>query len=62
VLNQSDEEILVVLDRQILGGVSELRNIATKITRSVRRLSAADVFQITGRMASSGGIEVVLGR
>ena len=62
VLNQSDDEILVVLDRQVLGGVSELRNIATKITRSVRRLSAADVFQITGRMASSGGIEVVLGR
>lgn len=62
LLNEPGDEILVVLDRHVLGGVSELRGIATKITKSVRRLSAADVFQITGRMAPSGGVEVVLGR
>ena len=55
-------EILVVVDRRILGGVSELRAIATATTKSVRRLSSADVLQITGRWAPAGGIEVILGR
>ena len=32
------------------------------ITKSVRRLSAGDVYQMTGISAPAGGIEVVLGR
>jgi hypothetical protein len=62
VLAQPADEILIIVDRRVLGGVSELLGIATKITKSVRRLSAADVFQMTGRMAPAGGVVVVLGR
>jgi hypothetical protein len=62
LLNEPDDEILVIVDRHVLGGVSELREIATKITKSVKRLSAAEVFQMTGHAAPSGGVEVVLGR
>jgi hypothetical protein len=62
LINEPDDDFLVIVDRQVLGGVSELRNIATKTTKFVTRLSAADVFQITGKRASSGGVEVVFGR
>ena len=62
LLNEPDEDIVVIVDRRVLGGVSELRDIATKITKSVKRLTAAEVYQITGKRASSGGVEVVLGQ
>jgi hypothetical protein len=60
--NEPEHAIVVVVDGHVVGGISELRNIASAITKSVRRLSAGDVYQITGISAPAGGIEVVLGR
>jgi len=60
--NEPDAPIVVILNGRIRGGVAELRGIAVALTRSVRRLSAAEVYQMTGLSAPSGGIEVVLGR
>lgn len=62
ILNASDLPIVVIINGRIVGGVAELRNISVAITRTVRRLDASDVYQITGQSVSSGGIEVVLGR
>lgn len=60
--NEPEHAIVVIVDGKVVGGVSELRGIAVAITKSVRRLSAADVYQMTGLSAPAGGIEVVLGR
>jgi len=60
-LNQPPQEIVVVVNRTIVGGINELHGISPSAVRSVRRLSAADVFHITGRSAPSGGIELVFG-
>jgi hypothetical protein len=60
--NEPEHAIVIVIDGHVIGGISELRNIAAAITKSVRRLSAGDVYQITGISAPAGGIEVVLGR
>jgi hypothetical protein len=54
--------IVVIVNGRVLGGLEELRRIDVRITRSVRRLNAADVYHMTGLSASSGGIEVLLGR
>jgi hypothetical protein len=62
VTSAPDQGIVVIVDHQVLGGVAELRNIAVAITKSVRRLSAADVYQLAGISAPAGGIEVVIGR
>jgi hypothetical protein len=62
ILNASDVPIVVIINGRIVGGVAELRNISVAITRSVRRLDASDVYQMTGQSVPSGGIEVVLGR
>jgi hypothetical protein len=53
--------MVVIENRMIRGGVEQLRDVDARIVRSVRRLSAADVYQITGKATSSGGIEVLLG-
>ena len=62
ILAEPPEPIVVILNRSILGGVSELRNLESVNVRSVRRLTAAEVFSMTGHSASSGGIEVLIGR
>lgn len=60
--NEPEHAIVVIIDGRVRGGLAELRSIAVAITKSARRLSAADVYQLTGISASAGGIEVVLGR
>ena len=60
--NEPEHAIVIIIDGHVIGGISELRNIATAITKSVKRLSGADVYQMTGISAPAGGIEVVLGR
>jgi hypothetical protein len=52
---------VVVVNRMVRGGVEQLRSLDARVVRSVRRLSAADVYQITGKASSSGGVEVLLG-
>jgi hypothetical protein len=53
--------MVVIENRQVRGGLEELRGIDARHVRSVRRLSAAEVYQMTGRAVSSGGVEVLLG-
>jgi hypothetical protein len=60
VLNEP-APFVVVMNRMVHGGVEQLRSLDARIVRSVRRLSAADVYQITGKASSSGGVEVMLG-
>jgi hypothetical protein len=60
-INEPANQIVVVINRSIQGGLGELRTIAPAAVRTVRRLSASDVYQLTGRSAPSGGIEVVFG-
>ena len=60
LMNEPPSTIVVVVNRSIVGGVDELRGIETRAVRAVRRLSAADVFQLTGRSAPSGGIELIM--
>ena len=60
-INEPRSAILVIVDRTVRGGLEELRDIDARLVRSVRRLTAADVYQITGRSAPSGGVEVVFG-
>jgi hypothetical protein len=61
-INEPPDAIVVIVDRRATGGVSELRNLSTAIIKSIKRLSAAEVFNMTGRSAPAGGIEVVMGR
>jgi hypothetical protein len=53
--------MVVIENRQVRGGLEQLRSIDARYVRAVRRLSAAEVYQMTGRAASSGGIEVLFG-
>lgn len=62
LLNEAAEPIVVIIDGQVIGGTSALHGVPTALTRSLRRLTAAEVFQRTGVTAPSGGIEVTLGR
>jgi len=62
LLNQPPDAFLVIVNGTVMGGLDELRGIDVRLVQSVRRLSAADVYQITGRSAPSGGIEVRLGQ
>jgi hypothetical protein len=62
ILAEPSDPIVVIVNRSIRGGVRELRDIESSNVRSIRRLTAAEVFSITGRSAPSGGIEVLLGR
>lgn len=52
------EDILVIINGQVLGGVDELRAIEAVEVLWVRRLTASDVYFRLGRTAPSGGIEV----
>jgi len=62
LLNEPAHPIVVIIDGQVIGGTSALDGLPTAITKSVWRLTAAEVFQRTGVSAPSGGIEVILGR
>ena len=62
LINEPAQAIVVVIDGRVVGGTSELRGLLTAATRSVRRLTAAEVFQRTGVAAPAGGVEVILGR
>ena len=53
--------MFVIENRMVRGGLEQLHSIDARHVRSVRRLSAADVYQMTGRSSSSGGVEVILG-
>src|SRR4029453_13190395 len=48
LINEPAQAIVVVIDGRVVGGTSELRGLPTATTRSVRRLTAAEVFQRTG--------------
>jgi hypothetical protein len=61
-LNEPEHAFLVIINRRTLGGLAELRDIPVARATAVRRLSAAEIFQITALSAPAGGIEVVLGR
>jgi hypothetical protein len=52
---------VVIVNRTVRGGLEQLRSLDARIVRSVRRLSSADVYQMTGKASSSGGVEVVFG-
>lgn len=62
LVNEPAQAIVVIIDGRVVGGTSELRGLPTATTRSVRRLTAAEVFQRTGVAAPAGGVEVILGR
>jgi len=53
--------MVVIENRLVRGGLEQLRSIDARHVRGVRRLSAAEVFQMTGRAVSSGGVEVLIG-
>ncbi|HEY9225583.1 MAG TPA: hypothetical protein VIP11_02975 [Gemmatimonadaceae bacterium] len=60
-INEPAVPIVVVVNRLVSGGVEQLRDLDARVVRSVRRITAAEVFMITGRSAPAGGVEVVLG-
>jgi hypothetical protein len=60
ILNEPPS-MVVIENRQVRGGLEQLRGIDASYVRAVRRLSAAEVYQITGKTSSSGGVEVILG-
>jgi hypothetical protein len=60
-LNEPARPIVVIVHRMIVGGVEQLRNIDPREVRAVRRLNAAQVYQLTGHSAPSGGVEIVMG-
>ena len=61
-LAEPAEPILVILNQMVVtGGLAELQHIESASVRSIRRLSAAEVFNMTGRSAPAGGIEVLFG-
>lgn len=62
LLNEPDNALLVIIDRRAIGGLIELRHVPAALTGSVKRLTAAEVFYLTGLSAPSGGVEVALGR
>jgi hypothetical protein len=48
------------MNKMVLYGIYELRNIRASSVSSIRRLSPAEVYQQTGRSAPSGGLEVIV--
>ncbi len=53
--------IVVIVNQTVAGGLSELEHMQASGIRSIRRLNAAEVFNLTGRSAPAGGIEVLFG-
>jgi hypothetical protein len=62
IYNEPAVTIVVIANRQVIGGADELRIMGVTGLLCVRRLSAADVYQITGGSAPDGGVELVRGR
>jgi hypothetical protein len=58
ILEQPPNDIVVIINGQIYGGVDELRALPAGEVAWLRRLSASDVYYKLGRTAPSGGIEV----
>ena len=61
-LNEPADKLVVVIGQTVQGGVAELRDIDPRIVSAVRKLSASDVYQLTGRFAPDGGIQVLFVR
>ena len=60
ILAAPRDDLLVIVNGQVMGGVDELGVVPATGILWVRRLSAADVHSRFGRSAPSGGIEVRL--
>ena len=60
--NEPPLQFAVVIDRRVIGGLEELRAMEVTDVASVRRLTVAEVFQLTGVAVSAGGVEVKRGR
>ena len=58
VVNPPREQIVVILNGQVFGGLEELRLISAREIAWVRRLSAAEAYNKIGRPAPSGAIEL----
>ena len=56
--NEPQLRFAVVIDRRVIGGLEELRAMEVIDVASVRRLTAGEVFQLTGVAVSAGGLEV----
>jgi len=52
---------VVIVNRQVIGGINELRHMGIDKFVCVRRLSPAEVLLISGMLAPDGGIELVNG-
>jgi hypothetical protein len=59
IYNEPAADIVVIVNRHVIGGVDELRSMDMTDLVCVRRISAADVSLITGTMSSAVGIELV---
>jgi hypothetical protein len=62
IYNEPHESVVVVMNRHVIGDQDELRSMGTAGLLCVKRLTAADVYQITGTSAPDGGVELVRGR
>jgi hypothetical protein len=61
-LNEPADKLVVIVGQTVEGGVAVLRDIDPRIVRTVRKLSASDVYQLTGRSAPDGGIQILFVR
>jgi hypothetical protein len=61
ILNAPQDDIVVIINDQVQGGVEDLRSVPAVGVVWVRRLSAAEVYGRLGRSAPSGGIELRVG-
>lgn len=53
------EAIVVIVNRHVIGGLDELRDMDATHLSCIRRLTAADVSALTGTFGSTVGIELV---
>ena len=60
--NEPAVSIVVIVNRQVIGGLDELRSMGATDLVCVRRLRAAEVYLITGVSPPDGGIELVRGQ
>jgi hypothetical protein len=58
---QPEAAFAVIVNRQVIGGLAELREMGLGDLACVRRLPAAAVLLVTGQLAPDGGIELVYG-
>jgi hypothetical protein len=53
---------VVIVNRQAIGGLDELRGMGITRFAYIRRLPAAEVLMLTGMLAPDGGVELVYER